>query len=101
LGVVDETMCLNDAGHMLAMPWKDIPVQFANVDIDAFGVMPNHVHGIIVLPDAVNGASTGLAPALGAVVAAFKSTTTRHQRTTGATTRVAPAVGANNYCRLS
>jgi REP element-mobilizing transposase RayT len=73
--VVDEGMCLNDAGHMLATLWNDIPSQFADVDVDAFVVMPNHVHGIVVLPDAATAVG---APALGKVVAAFKSTTTVH-----------------------
>jgi putative transposase len=53
--VVDGCMCLNDAGHMLARLWNDIPPRFADVEINTFVVMPNHVHGIIVLPDAANG----------------------------------------------
>jgi putative transposase len=71
-------MSLSDAGHMLAKLWNDIPARFADVEIDAFVVMPNHVHGIIVLPDAVDRLTTKVAPALGAVVAAFKSATTVH-----------------------
>jgi REP element-mobilizing transposase RayT len=93
--IVDGGMCLNDAGHMLARLWNDIPARFVDVEIDMFVVMPNHVHGIIVLPDAANGATTRVAPtagcrgdpcgrplvvapALGDVVAAFKSVTTVH-----------------------
>ena len=95
--VVDGCMCLNDAGHMLARLWNDIPARFVGVEVDAFVVMPNHVHGILVLPDAANGATTRgattrvaptnpvdvgatlvVAPALGEVVAAFKSATTVH-----------------------
>jgi putative transposase len=75
--VVEESMCLNDAGHMFAMLWNDIPVRFADLEVDTFVVMPNHVHGIVVLSDTANGA-TKSAPALGAVVAAFKSMTTVH-----------------------
>jgi putative transposase len=74
--VVDECMYLNDAGHMLARLWNDIPARFADIETDAFVVMPNHMHGIIVLPDAANGAATGVVPALGEVVAAFKSAST-------------------------
>jgi len=94
--IVDGGMCLNDAGHMLARLWNDIPARFVDVEIDTFVVMPNHVHGIIVLPDAANAAATRgattrvaptegnvgatlvVAPALGDVVAAFKSVTTVH-----------------------
>ena len=107
--VVDGCMSLNDAGHMLAMLWNDIPARFADVEIDTFVVMPNHVHGIIVLPDAANraarrGATTRVAPtagnvveatlvvapALGEVVAAFKSATTVHY-IRGVKTRAWPA----------
>src|SRR5262245_23649994 len=76
--VIDGSMRLNDAGHMLARLWNDIPGRFADVEIDTFVVMPNHLHGIIVLPDAVNGMTTKVAPVLGEVVAAFKSITTVH-----------------------
>ena len=33
--------------------WKEIPNHFPNVDLDAFVVMPNHVHGIIILNESV------------------------------------------------
>jgi putative transposase len=48
---VDDCMRLNDAGEMMAEVWTRLSVQFADVEIDAFVVMPNHLHGIIVLPD--------------------------------------------------
>jgi putative transposase len=88
--VVDGGICLNDAGYMLAMLWSDIPARFADVEIDAFVVMPNHVHGIIVLPDAADSLTTKVAPALGAVVSAFKSVTTVHY-IRGVKTRAWPA----------
>jgi putative transposase len=47
--VVDGTMLLNDAGRMIQTAWDDIPVHYAGVAIDAFVVMPNHIHGIVVL----------------------------------------------------
>jgi putative transposase len=76
--IVDRCMYLNEAGHLLATQWHDIPARFAGVEIDTFVVMPNHVHGIIVLPDAANGVTAKVGPALGEVVAAFKSATTVH-----------------------
>src|SRR5712671_3102965 len=76
--VADGCMCLNDAGHILAGLWNDIPARIADVEIDTFVMMPNHVHGIIVLPDAANGVTTRGASTLGEVVAAFKSATTVH-----------------------
>jgi putative transposase len=42
-------MALNDAGRMVETVWNEIPEHYPGVDIDAFVVMPNHVHGIVVL----------------------------------------------------
>jgi REP element-mobilizing transposase RayT len=44
--------------------WQRIPRHFPHVELDKWVVMPNHIHGIIVITDAVgathstNGAST-------------------------------------------
>jgi putative transposase len=89
--VGDDGMRLNGAGQMLAEVWADIPVQFPDVEIDAFVVMPNHIHGIIVLPDRETPGSPPIrdaansgrplaiarpAATLGDVVGAFKSAVT-------------------------
>jgi putative transposase len=84
--VIDGCMPLNDAGHMFVRVWNDIPGRFADVEIDTFVVMPNHLRGIIVLPDA----ATRVVPPLGKVVAAFKSATTV-QYIRGVKTRAWPA----------
>jgi REP element-mobilizing transposase RayT len=47
--VVNDEMRLNDAGEIARRCWADIPVHFPLVELDAFVVMPNHVHGIIVI----------------------------------------------------
>ena len=31
--------------------WDDLPAHYNGIDLDAFIVMPNHVHGIIILAD--------------------------------------------------
>lgn len=36
-------------GHLTEMCWAEIPRHFPNVQVDEFVVMPNHVHGIIVI----------------------------------------------------
>src|SRR5438093_5491028 len=46
--------------------WASIPGRFPTVTLDAFVVMPNHVHGIIVLNE------THAGPTLGQVIAFFK-----------------------------
>ena len=47
--IIDDAMCLNDAGRMIMSAWTDLPQRFDQVDLDSFIVMPNHLHGIIVL----------------------------------------------------
>ncbi len=54
--VVDDDMRLNDAGKIVEACWLAIPTHFPDVDLDAFVVMPNHVHGIVVIADRVVGA---------------------------------------------
>jgi len=45
-------MVLNQYGHVAQHCWVDIPRHFPNVVLDEFVIMPNHMHGIIVLLDA-------------------------------------------------
>lgn len=90
--VVEGEMRLNDAGRMIWSEWVILPERFPNVVLDEFVVMPNHVHGIIVIvndvgaglvlapdvpaPHGATGATTRVAPTLGDVVGAFKSRVT-------------------------
>ena len=59
--VVNGQMQLNDAGRFVEQCWLDIPHHFPHVELEAFVVMPNHVHGIIVITDPV-GAKNFFAP---------------------------------------
>jgi len=72
--VVGDQMHLNDAGRIVLAEWEALPGRFSTVKLDVFGVMPNHLHGIIVIGTAGAGARPGA--------------------TTGATTRVAPTSAA-------
>jgi putative transposase len=47
--IVNGEMRLNDAGRMLHAVWEDLPHHYAGIELDAFVVMPNHVHGIIFI----------------------------------------------------
>jgi putative transposase len=59
--VIDGAMHLNDAGKMVQAVWDEIPLYYPGIDIDACSIMPNHMHGIIVLfePDDVVQPHTG------------------------------------------
>jgi putative transposase len=47
--IVGEKIHLTEVGHLADACWRDIPHHFPNVDPDEYVVMPNHVHGIVVL----------------------------------------------------
>jgi len=48
-------MKLNDAGIMVRHWWEEIKQKFSVVKLDEYTIMPNHLHGIIVLkPDGIN-----------------------------------------------
>jgi REP element-mobilizing transposase RayT len=85
--VVDGEMRLNDAGQMVQDVWDELPAFYPGVQTDAFIVMPNHIHGIIILvgtgshacPDEI-GQPQGVAPtrlSLPDVVHRFKTMTTK------------------------
>ena len=42
-------MGLNELGCAVATFWQEIPMHFENVTLDEWVVMPNHVHGVIII----------------------------------------------------
>ena len=47
--ILDGEMQLNEWGNVVEDCWDEVPRHFKNVELDAFIVMPNHVHGIIIM----------------------------------------------------
>jgi putative transposase len=47
--VVDGEMILNKFGFVTKQQWKKLPNRFPNIALGAFVIMPNHMHGIIVI----------------------------------------------------
>ena len=60
---------LSDVGGIAHGFWSHVPMHFLNVSVDTFIVMPNHVHVIIVIHDALDGDAGGARAGRGAVVA--------------------------------
>ncbi len=50
--VADGDTRLNESGQIAAACWQDITRHFGNVALDEFVVMPNHIHGVILIADA-------------------------------------------------
>lgn len=91
--VINAEMICNDAGAMFWEQWNVLPERFPNVELDEFIVMPNHVHGIILITERTNhgrgngssspiqtGQAQGTAPTpdptLGNILGAWKSIVT-------------------------
>jgi len=58
---------LSPYGRIVLNAWQDLPRHYRHIELDEFVVMPNHVHGIIVLHDddsAGCDVRAGLKPAL-------------------------------------
>ena len=85
--VLDGRMVLNEVGRTVEEEWTKTPSLRSEVTIDAFVVMPNHLHGVLVFddsnPDAAKGdtiQSTRFVRhkrSIGSVIAGFKSATTK------------------------
>jgi putative transposase len=59
-------------GTFVQEGWNTLPQRFPSVDLDAFTLMPNHIHGILVFTE-----SEEERPTLSKVIAYWKYTTTK------------------------
>lgn len=69
--VASDEMQLSELGRIVREHWLAIPFHWSGVELDSFVVMPNHLHGIVVLSRAGQG------PPLQTVVGAFKAGVSR------------------------
>jgi putative transposase len=47
--VIEGQMQLNRYGHLIEAAWMDLPSHYPQVNLGTFIVMPNHVHGIVLI----------------------------------------------------
>lgn len=99
--VVNGIVKLSDVGEIIENCWKEIPVHFPFANVDDFVIMPDHMHGIIIInstdapPQTHNKLSgediptdsslfmssiTPVSKSLPNIVASFKSAATRLAR---------------------
>ncbi len=57
--VVDREMRSNEVGELVQRTWETLPERFPGIVLDALVVMPNHVHGIVMIGDKP-GESSGI-----------------------------------------
>jgi REP element-mobilizing transposase RayT len=75
-------------GRIVEEAWLDIPNHHTHITLDALVLMPNHIHGVLLIGDAGRTGAAGRAPtlnafvparsgSLSAIVRSFKSGSTR------------------------
>ena len=76
--VVGSEMRYNEFGRGVCECWEGLPTRYPNVDLDEWIVMPNHMHGIIVMVHAVGAGSPRPEIASGAETAPPRKWTLGH-----------------------
>jgi REP-associated tyrosine transposase len=79
---VHGTVALNDFGRVVAASWKWLPSQYPHGTLDEWCVMPDHLHGILVVAtDGARASTPGDAArppkSLGGLIGAFKTVSTK------------------------
>ena len=64
--VINKEMQLSGLGEIADECWRAIPEHFPDVGLGAYVIMPNHVHGIIVIDNMQNRMATNSSPSAGA-----------------------------------
>ena len=82
-GIKGESMHLNPYGRVVQSCWEEIPDHYPQVQLDEFVLMPNHMHGIIVILEDVDTVGARHASpqrknnTLGDIVGSFKYAVTK------------------------
>ena len=83
--VIDNKMVLNKYGEIVQDQWLWLEKQYKYVEFDAFHIMPNHFHGILIIVNETNRVGTGLdlslqkkRLSLSNIIGAFKTTSSKH-----------------------
>lgn len=90
--IENDEIILNEFGKIAFDGWMKLPARYANFELDVFQIMPNHLHGIVVLNSVggwlaparfsrlqphlekfQSGQPQGFAPTVGDIIGAYKS----------------------------
>ena len=58
--IENKQMNLSDIGSIASKYWIEIPQHFRHVRLDEFAIMPNHLHGILILDYSLVGTCHGM-----------------------------------------
>ena len=76
--VIDNSMVLNDLGLVVNNHWQWLGKYYDYVEIDKYVIMPNHMHGIIIIGD--NNSHESKRKPLSDLISLFKAKCTRDIR---------------------
>ena len=60
--IIGDSMKLNEYGTIVNNCWFDLPNHYPNIKLDAFCIMPNHIHCIIEIDNGGTIVDSGLKP---------------------------------------
>ncbi|MBA3874197.1 MAG: transposase [Anaerolineae bacterium] len=82
--ISSDEMELNTLGCIAQTCWEQIPAHFPKAEVDAFVVMPNHIHGVLLIIDETKCAdyqyeqfSNPIARSLSTMMRSYKSAVTK------------------------
>jgi putative transposase len=88
--IVGDQTIPNEAGRVIETWWHKLPQKFSSCNADTFVVMPNHIHGIIMIRDETVGADPRVRPDSSPTVAADPRVRPHSSPTVGVDPRVRP-----------
>ncbi len=80
--IVDGEMRLNTLGNIARSHWQNLSRHHPHLQLDEFVIMPNHVHGILVISDTPVGAGLADSPSVRTVSLTTKPAPTNAARCT-------------------
>jgi len=81
--VSNSKMKQNMLGKIAEKYWKDITNHYTICELDYYVIMPNHIHGIIIIDPDVETEHAPSLHSLGNIVGSFKSAVTKWAHTNG------------------
>src|SRR5688500_7978027 len=60
-------MVLNEYGLIAQHEWSKLPERYKNIELEIFQIMPNHMHGILILHESKGNESVKHAPTIGEI----------------------------------
>jgi putative transposase len=85
--IVGERMHLNRFGEIILWHWQCLPRHYPDVELDEFVIMPNILHGFIIITGTLRRGGSRTAPTgtktktLGRLIGAFKTMSTKEINT--------------------